>query len=78
MTYSKKCTTITIPVQLANKIKERIKDTEFNSVSGYVVYVMKQVLSSIEKKETSSETGEVFSEEDEQKVKKRLENLDYL
>jgi len=74
----KKYTTITIPFQLADKIKERIKNTGFNSVSSYIIYVMRQVLSNIEKKETESETKEAFSAEDEEKVKKRLKNLGYL
>ena len=78
MADTKKYTTITIPVQLANKIKQRIENTGFNSVSSYVIYVMRQVLSNIEKKDSNSEPREAFSREDEEKVKKRLENLDYL
>lgn len=78
MANTQKYTTITIPIQLANKIKQRMENTGFNSVSSYVTYVMRQVLSGIEKKEPEQKVKEAFSEEDEQKVKKRLENLDYI
>ena len=64
-------TTISIPKVLAEKIKEKIEGTGFNSVSGYVTYVLRQVLS-----KTSSE--EAFSEDDEKKVKERLRSLGYL
>ena len=72
----KKYTTVSIPIQLHKKIEERIKDTGFNSVSAYVVYVLRQVISSTEKKEEKDE--EVFSKEDEEKVKERLRGLGYL
>lgn len=77
MADTKKYTTITIPVQLADKIKKRIENTGFNSVSSYIIYVMRQVLSNMEKKE-ESKPKEAFSEEDEEKVKNRLKNLGYL
>lgn len=66
-------TTISIPAPLADKIKERIKDTGFNSVSSYVTYVLRQVLSNVEEK-----PKEAFSEDDEKKVKARLRSLGYL
>ncbi len=66
-------TTISIPQPLAGKIKERIKGTGFNSVSSYVTYVLRQVLSS-----TAAEKDEPFSEQDEKKVKDRLKSLGYL
>jgi len=71
-----KYTTVSIPVQLAEKIEKRIEGTGFNSVSSYVTYVLRQVLSSIEEKEKKEK--EVFSKEDEEKVKKRLKALGYL
>ena len=70
-------TTISIPKPLAEKIKKRIKGTGFNSVSSYVTYVMRQVLSSIEEKEKNEEK-EAFSKEDEEKVKARLRSLGYI
>ncbi len=68
-------TTVSIPVQLAEKIEKRIEGTGFNSVSSYVTYVLRQVLSSLEEKEKKKEA---FSKEDEEKVKKRLRALGYI
>lgn len=69
-----KITTISIPQPLAEKIKKRIEGTGFNSVSSYVTYILRQVLSS-----TGTDTAkEPFSEEDERKVKERLKSLGYL
>jgi len=65
---------IKIPKEIYEKIEERIKDTEFKSVSEYVTYVLREVLASLEEEETE----EVFSEEEEEKVKERLRALGYL
>jgi Arc/MetJ-type ribon-helix-helix transcriptional regulator len=69
-------TTISIPKQLAEKIKKKIEGTGFNSVSGYVTYVLRQVISSTETAENKEK--EAFTEEDERKVKERLRSLGYL
>lgn len=69
----KKFTTISIPSQLADKVKVRIKGTGFYSVSSYVTYVLRQVLSSMEVDEKKS-----FSKKDEETVKERLRALGYL
>ena len=69
----KKYTTISIPTPLAEKIKKRIIGTGFNSLSSYVTYVLREVISGIEE-----ETEEAFSKEDEEKVKERLRALGYL
>ncbi|HDM23023.1 MAG TPA: CopG family transcriptional regulator [Methanomicrobia archaeon] len=74
MPEEKKYTTVSIPVQLAKKIEERIKDTGFNSVSSYVTYVLREVLSSLEEEKKE----EVFTKEEEEKVKERLRALGYL
>ena len=44
-------TTVSIPKPLAQKVKERMKGTGFSSVSSYVTYVLRQVISSIEEDE---------------------------
>lgn len=67
-------TTISIPKVLADKVRKRCEGTGFNSVSSYVTYVLRQVLSNVEEKESK----EAFSEEDEKKVKARLRSLGYL
>ncbi len=63
--------TLSISTPLYNKVKDKIKDTEFTSVSGYVEYVLQELLS--EEGET-----EEFSKEDEEKIKGRLRSLGYL
>jgi Arc/MetJ-type ribon-helix-helix transcriptional regulator len=71
---TKKYTTISIPTPLANKIKERIDGTGFNSLSSYVTYVLREVISNVE----DDEQEEAFSKDDEEKVKDRLRALGYL
>jgi Arc/MetJ-type ribon-helix-helix transcriptional regulator len=63
--------TVSISTPLYDKVKEKIKGTEFTSVSGYVEYVLRELLS--EEGET-----EEFSKEDEEKIKSRLRSLGYL
>ncbi len=70
----KKYTTVSIPVQLYEKIKKRIEGTGFTSVSDYVTYVLREVLASLEEEEKE----EVFSKEEEEKIKERLRALGYL
>ena len=62
---------ISIPVSFYKDIEERIVNTGFSSVDSYVAYVLKEVL-------TDDEEEEVFSKEDEEKVKDRLRALGYL
>jgi len=71
----RKHTTVSIPVQLYEKIKKRIEGTGFTSVSDYVTYVLREVLASLEEEEKEEE---VFSKEEEEKVKERLRALGYL
>ena len=68
-------TTVSIPKPLINKIKERMKGTGFASVSSYVTYVLRQVISSIEEEERSKQA---FTKEEEEKVKQRLRDLGYI
>ena len=70
-----KYTTVSIPKPLAEKIKERMKGTGFSSVSSYVTYVLRQVISSIEEDERKKQA---FSKEEEEKVKQRLRDLGYI
>ena len=69
----KKYTTVSIPTPLAEKIKKRIEGTGFTSISSYVIYVLREVIASMEEDEE-----EAFSKEDEEKVKERLRALGYL
>ena len=69
----KKYTTISIPTPLAEKIKKRIEGTGFNSLSSYVTYVLREVISGMEE-----DADEGFNKEDEERVKDRLRALGYL
>lgn len=66
-------TSITIPTSLAEKIKKRIQNTEFPSISAYVTYVLEEVVS-----ETETEDAEELSKEDDERIKARLRSLGYL
>jgi metal-responsive CopG/Arc/MetJ family transcriptional regulator len=68
----KKVTPVSIPAQLFKKIEERIKGTGFTSVSGYVTYVLREVIS---EDETDDQP---FSKADEERVKDRLKALGYM
>jgi Arc/MetJ-type ribon-helix-helix transcriptional regulator len=72
-TQGKNHINIQIPTDLAKKIQKRIEGTGFDSISSYVTYVLNEVLSESEEK-----TEEVFTKEDEEKVKNRLRALGYL
>ena len=67
-------TTISIPKVLAEKIKKRMEGTGFTSLSSYVTFILRQVLSSIEQ----SETKEPLTKAEETEVKKRLKSLGYI
>lgn len=68
----KKFTTVSIPAPLFKKIEDRIEGTGFTSVSSYVAYVLREVVSEEEEK------AEPFTKEDEERVKDRLRALGYL
>jgi Arc/MetJ-type ribon-helix-helix transcriptional regulator len=68
----KEFTPVSIPTSLYKKIEEKIKGTEFSSVSSYVTKVLRESLSKNE------ENKEVFSAEEEEKIKERLKALGYI
>ncbi|KAF5423304.1 MAG: hypothetical protein C00003105_00039 [ANME-2 cluster archaeon HR1] len=65
---------IKIPKQMISKIEARLEETGFESVDKYVTFVLEEVIKEVE----DEEPEEVFSEEDEEKVKGRLRALGYL
>lgn len=69
----KEFTTVTIPASLHKKIEEFIKGTEHKSVASYVAKVLRDSLAAAEKPAT-----EVFSKDEEEKVKERLKALGYI
>ena len=74
----KDITTVSIPAPLAEKLKKSIEGTGFSSLSSYVTYILRQVVSSIEIDGNKKKEREAFSEEDEKSVKGRLRGLGYL
>ncbi len=64
-------TIIKIPKSLYKKIEEKLKDTEFKSVSEYATHLLREALEGMEEEP-------VFSKEEEEKVKERLRALGYL
>jgi len=70
----RKYTTVSIPVQLYEKIKKLIEGTGFTSVSDYVTFVLREVIASLEEEEKE----EVFTKEEEEKIKERLRALGYI
>jgi Arc/MetJ-type ribon-helix-helix transcriptional regulator len=69
---NKEFTTVSLPTSVVKKIEESIKGTEVASVSSYIVKVVREALAKNEPQ------GEVFSKEDEEKVKERLKALGYI
>jgi len=63
--------TISLPLPLINIIKERIEGTGMSSVSSYVAFVLRQILSSGE------ESQELLNKGDEKEVKRKLKSLGY-
>jgi len=68
----KEFTPVSIPTSLYKKIEEKIKGTEYSSVSSYVTKILREILSKDE------ENKEVFSPEEEEKIKERLKALGYI
>lgn len=70
---------INIPDDLKEKLDKLAGDSdEFSSVDDYVTFVLKQVAEKASKKDEEAKQNEVYSKEDEDKIKERLQNLGYL
>lgn len=66
---------ITISEELFNRIKARVKGSkEFSSVEEYISYILEEVLSEGEKKPVKS----VYTKEEEEEIKSKLQALGYL
>lgn len=55
----RKYTTITIPTPLFNKLKEKIRDTGFSSVSDCVTYILRETMVEMETKGNSENKNAV-------------------
>lgn len=64
--------TISLPLPLINQIKKKIEGTGMHSVSAYVTFVLRQILSS-----PNPDSGEFLGKEKEREIKQRLKILGY-
>lgn len=65
---------IYLSAELYDRIEKRVRATEFTSVEKYVTFVLEEIL----RDEESEEEEPVFTEAEEEEVKKRLRALGYL
>ncbi len=70
-------TSITIPVELAEKIKKRIEGTGFTSLSSYVSFVLREILGQGDAI-NEGQQKEPFSTSEKKELLKRLRNLGYI
>jgi Arc/MetJ-type ribon-helix-helix transcriptional regulator len=70
-------TTIHLPKELAERIRRRLKDSDFKNMDDYVAYVLGQILDEIEGTK-SPKTEEVFSEKEQGDVEDHLRSLGYM
>jgi hypothetical protein len=66
-------TTISIPRPLAERLKEKLKGTSFNTLSNYTTYILRMILLSADMKGSRA-----FSHEDEEELKTRLRAMGYI
>ena len=71
MTLNPKYKTLSIPAPLHEKVTELIQGTGFHSVSAFVTFVLRQIVSEEKKQEP-------FDREMEERIKERLRSLGYL
>ena len=60
---------VQIPEALYKQIEKLADESDFSSAEAYIVFVLEEV---------ANESDEVFTPEEEEKVKERLRNLGYL
>ena len=63
--------TVSLPIPLIDKVKEKIKGTGMPSVSSYVNFVLRQILSS------NSKDG-LISKKEEEEIRDRMKTLGYV
>ena len=77
---------LSIHEELEKKLKEKIKETNFKSLSEYILFILEQITSEIKTEEqgyTKEEEADIagnpaYSEEEEANLKKNLEDLGYI
>ncbi|MFA6459685.1 MAG: CopG family transcriptional regulator [Patescibacteria group bacterium] len=76
-TNTHKYTTVSLPIPLNDKLKKLIEPTGFASVSSFVTYVLRQIVSDSQQIDAKP-LDYSFNKQDEDKVKDRLRSLGYL
>ena len=69
-----KYTTVSIPVPLYERIRALIAGTGFTSVSQFVTYVLREVVSEMEREKAEA----AVSEEEKKEIIERLRSLGYI
>jgi hypothetical protein len=71
--------TIKIPRTLYNRLAETIEGSGFNSVTDFIVYVLRDLVSAqISKRESGRKEETSLTEEEINAIRKRLKSLGYL
>jgi len=69
--HQSKYGTISLPLPLIESVKKKIDGTGIHSVSAYVTFILRQILS-------SSEQEKILDKKTEAEIKVRLKNLGYI
>ena len=65
--------TVSLPMPLIDSIKKKIKGTGMHSVSAYVSFILRQILSS-----PDTESKNPLDKKTEEEIKERLKKLGYI
>ncbi len=66
--------TVTIPKALVKKLRASIKNTNFTSITQYVISLIRKALAELE----VTDAEKVHTKEEEEIIKKRLKSLGYI
>ena len=69
-------TSVHLPKELAERIRRRLKDSDFTNMDDYVSYVLAQIMDEIEGR--SSKPEEVFTKKEQGDVEEHLRSLGYM
>lgn len=67
--------TISIPEEIIDEIEKRAKETGFDSISNYIIYILKQVVSKEERMYDGDQA--YYTKEEEKQIKRNLKELGY-
>lgn len=70
--------TIKIPRKLYNRLAEIVADSGFNSVTDFVVYVLRDLASAAGTQDSRIGLEDGFTKEEIELIRKRLKSLGYL